>query len=108
MISTGHARALLAISNKDKQYEIAQKVFDEKLSVRDIEKLVKDLKKIKKNKKEEKDVHDILYTQLEESMKQVLGSKVTIKNKKNNKGKIEIEYYSQDELERIVDMIRSI
>ena len=108
MISTGHARALLAITNKDQQYEIAQKVFDEKLSVRDIEKLVKDLKKIKKNKKEEKDVHDILYTQLEESMKQILGSKVTIKNKKNNKGKIEIEYYSQDELERIVDMIRSI
>ena len=108
MISTGHARALLAITNKDQQYEIAQKVFDEKLSVRDIEKLVKDLKKIKKNKKEEKDVHEILYTQLEESMKQVLGSKVTIKNKKNNKGKIEIEYYSQDELERIVDMIRSI
>ena len=69
---------------------------------------MKNLSKIKKNKKEEKDVHDILYTQLEESMKQVLGSKVTIKNKKNNKGKIEIEYYSQDELERIVDMIRSI
>ena len=108
MISTGHARALLAITNKDQQYEIAQKVFDEKLSVRDIEKLVKDLKKIKKDKKEEKDVHDILYTQLEESMKQVLGSKVSIKNKKNNKGKIEIEYYSRDELERIVDMIRSI
>ena len=105
MISTGHARALLAISNKDKQYEIAQKVFDEKLSVRDIEKLVKDLKKIKKNKKE---VHDFLYTELEESMKQILGSKVSIKNKKNNKGKIEIEYYSRDELERIVDMIRSI
>ena len=102
MISTGHARALLAITNKDQQYEIAQKVFDEKLSVRDIEKLVKDLKKIKKNKKEEKDVHDILYTQLEESMKQVLGSKVTIKNKKNNKGKIEIEYYSQDDLEKIL------
>ena len=108
MISTGHARALLAISNKDKQYEIAQKVFDEKLSVRDIEKLVKDLKKIKKNKKEEKDVHDFLYTELEESMKQILGSKVSIKNKKNNKGKIEIEYYSRDELERIVDMIKSI
>ena len=108
MISTGHARALLAISNKDQQYEIAQKVFDEKLSVRDIEKLVKDLKKIKKDKKEEKNVHDILYTQLEESLKQILGSKVSIKNRKNNKGKIEIEYYSQDELERIVDMIKSI
>ena len=60
------------------------------------------------NKKEEKDVHDFLYTELEESMKQILGSKVSIKNKKNNKGKIEIEYYSRDELERIVDMIRSI
>ena len=61
-----------------------------------------------RNKKEEKDVHDFLYTELEESMKQILGSKVSIKNKKNNKGKIEIEYYSRDELERIVDMIRSI
>ena len=108
MISTGHARALLAIDDEEQQFILANKIFDEKLSVRDIEKLVKDLKKIKKNKKEEKDVHDILYTQLEESMKQVLGSKVTIKNKKNNKGKIEIEYYSRDELERIVDMIRSI
>ena len=66
------------------------------------------LEKKRKNKKEEKDVHDFLYTELEESMKQILGSKVSIKNKKNNKGKIEIEYYSRDELERIVDMIRSI
>ena len=108
MITTGHARALLAIDDEEQQYLLATKIFDEKLSVRDIEKLVKDLKKIKKNKKEEKDVHDFLYTELEESMKQILGSKVSIKNKKNNKGKIEIEYYSRDELERIVDMIRSI
>ena len=108
MISTGHARALISIEDPEEQYLIAQKIFDEKLSVREVEKLVKDLKKIKKNKKEEKDVHDFLYTELEESMKQILGSKVSIKNKKNNKGKIEIEYYSRDELERIVDMIRSI
>ena len=108
MISTGHARALLAISNKDKQYEIAQKVFDEKLSVRDIEKLVKDLKKIKKNKKEEKDVHDFLYTELEESMKQILGSKVSIKNKKNNKGKIEIEYYSDEDLDRLLVLMKKL
>ena len=107
-IDMGHARALLAIDDEEQQYLLATKIFDEKLSVRDIEKLVKDLKKIKKNKKEEKDVHDFLYTELEESMKQILGSKVSIKNKKNNKGKIEIEYYSRDELERIVDMIRSI
>ena len=108
MISTGHARALISIEDPEEQYLIAQKIFDEKLSGREVEKLVKDLKKIKKNKKEEKDVHDFLYTELEESMKQILGSKVSIKNKKNNKGKIEIEYYSRDELERIVDMIRSI
>ena len=108
MISTGHARALLAIENGDQQYEIAMKVFDEKLSVRDIEKLVKDLKKIKTQKAEEKDVHDFIYADLEESMKQIFGSKVNIKNRKNNKGKIEIEYYSRDELERIVDMIKSI
>lgn len=108
MISTGHARALLAIENADQQYETAMKVFDEKLSVRDIEKLVKDLKKVKTEKKEGKEVQDFLYTDLEETMKQIFGSKVSIKNRKNNKGKIEIEYYSRDELERIVDMIRSI
>lgn len=107
MISTGHARALLAISDGDLQYEIAMKVFDEKLSVRDIEKLVKEFNKPKKEKQEE-DTYSFLYTDLEETMKQILGSKVSIKNKKNNKGKIEIEYYSRDELERIVDMIKSI
>ena len=72
------------------------------------EKFIKEQKFFCENKKEEKDVHDFIYTELEESMKQILGSKVSIKNKKNNKGKIEIEYYSRDELERIVDMIRSI
>ena len=106
IISSGHARALLAISDGDLQYEIAMKVFDEKLSVRDIEKLVKMINQPKKEKK--KDEYAFLYQDLEETMKQILGSKVHIKNKKNNKGKIEIEYYSRDELERIVDMIKSI
>ena len=106
MISNGHARALLAIHDGDQQYEVAMKVFDEKLSVRDIEKLVKNLNKPKKEKVKED--YSFLYTDLEESMKQILGSKVSIKNRKNNKGKIEIEYYSRDELERIVDMIKSI
>lgn len=106
MISTGHARALLAIHDGNQQYEAAMKVFDEKLSVRDIEKLVKEINKPKKEKIKED--YSFLYTDLEESMKQILGSKVSIKNKKNNKGKIEIEYYSRDELERIVDMIKSI
>ena len=106
MISTGHARALLAIHDGDLQYEIAVKVFDEKLSVRDIEKMVKDLNRPKKEKAKEDTEYQFLYKDLEESMKQILGSKVSIKNRKNNKGKIEIEYYSRDELERIVDMIR--
>ena len=108
MISTGHARALLAIHDGDLQYEIAVKVFDEKLSVRDIEKMVKDLNRPKKEKAKEDTEYQFLYKDLEESMKQILGSKVSIKNRKNNKGKIEIEYYSRDELESIVDMIRSI
>ena len=108
MISTGHARALLAIHDGDMQYEIAVKVFDEKLSVRDIEKMVKELNRPKKEKKKEETEYQFLYKDLEESMKHILGSKVRIKNRKNNKGKIEIEYYSRDELERIVDMIKSI
>ena len=108
MISSGHARALLAIHDGDLQYEIAVKVFDEKLSVRDIEKMVKAMNRPKKEKDKSEDPYQFLYKDLEETMKQVLGSKVRIKNKKNNKGKIEIEYYSRDELERIVDMIKTI
>lgn len=108
MISTGHARALLAINDADQQYEIAMKVFDEKLSVREIEKLVKQLAKKKKEPpKEDNTVHEFLFANMEESLKQVLGSKVNIKNK-NNKGKIEIEYYSKEELDRLVDMLRTL
>ena len=108
MISTGHARALLAINDADQQYEIAMKVFDEKLSVREIEKLVKQLAKKKKEPpKEDNTVHEFLFANMEESLKQALGSKVTIKNK-NNKGKIEIEYYSKEELDRLVDMLRTL
>lgn len=108
MISTGHARALLAIIDPDQQYEIAMKVFDEKLSVREIEKLVKQLaRKKKESPKEDNKVHEFLFANMEESLKQVLGSKVNIKNK-NNKGKIEIEYYSKEELDRLVDMLRTL
>ena len=103
MISTGHARALLAIDEKDMQYELANKVFDEKLSVRETEKLVKDIKNPKKpveKKKVNKDLAD--------KMKDVMGTKVSIASKSNGKGKIEIEYYSDKELERVFDLIMSI
>ena len=105
MISTGHARALLAISDSQEQVNLANQVFDEKLSVREVEKIVKDLHKEKKEKKTESVVEDFIYTDLEEKMKIAVGSKVSIHQKAKGKGKIEIEYYSRDDLERIIDLI---
>ena len=108
MITTGHARALLAIDDEEQQYLIASKIFDEKLSVRETEKLVKALKTPKKEKEKEKPEHMFVYDDIVEKMKHVMGTKVNIHQKANGKGKIEIEYYSEDELERIYDMIMSI
>ena len=112
MLTTGHARALLGIDDQEKQFLVAQKIFDEKLSVRDTEKLVKKLQKEKKEKKDGSDQEDekleAIYRDLEEQIKQIFGTKVYIKQKNEKEGKVEIEYYSQDELDRIVDMFRSI
>ena len=95
MLSTGHARALLAIEEPDKQYAAAQKIFDEKLSVRETEKLVRKLQK-EEDSPAEKDMPvdsrmDIIYHDLEESMKRILGTKVSIHKKDAKKGKIEIK-----------------
>ncbi|MBS5386133.1 MAG: ParB/RepB/Spo0J family partition protein [Clostridiales bacterium] len=108
MISTGHARALLAIDDEEQQYNLANKIFDEKLSVRETEKLVKSLKNPKKQVKKEKIEHTFVYENLEERMKNVIGTKVSVNPKANGKGKIEIEYYSEEELERIYDLIMTI
>ena len=108
MISTGHARALLAIDDRDQQYDLAGKVFDEKLSVRETEKLVKDIKNPKKPKVKKPVQNEFIYTDLENRMIEVLGTKVSISAKGNGKGKIEIEYYSDKELERMFDMIISL
>lgn len=108
MISTGHARALLAIEDASLQHELAVKIFDEKLSVRDVEKLVKDLKNPKQPKVKKVIENEFLYNDLANKMKDVMGTKVTIAAKGNGKGKIEIEYYSDDELERVFDMIMSL
>ena len=108
MISTGHARALLALEDEEQQYTIANKIFDEKLSVRETEKLIKILKNPKKTAKKEKIEHTFIYENLEEKMKGIMGTRVLIHRKKNDKGKIEIEYYSKDELERIIDLFESI
>ena len=108
MISTGHARALLAIDDKSLQYELANKVFDEKLSVRETEKLVKDIKSPKKEKPKKEEIVNYVYKDLENRMKEVMGTKVSIASKGKGKGKIEIEYYSDSELERMFDMIMSL
>jgi ParB family chromosome partitioning protein len=112
MLSTGHARAILGIENPDKQYETAQKIFDEKLSVRDTEKLVKNLQNEKKaGGQEEKKIDpkmQAIYKDLEEQMKGILGTKVAINPKNEKSGRLEIEYYSQDELDRIIDLLRTI
>ena len=108
MISTGHARALLAIEDKEQQYILANKVFDEKLSVRDTEKLVKELKKPKKEKEKPVIQNAFVYEDLEERIKSIIGSKVHVNHKANGKGKIEIEYYSDNDLERIFELLMSI
>lgn len=108
MISTGHARALLAIDDEEQQYILANKIFDEKLSVRETEKLVKTLKNPKKEAKKSKVEHTFVHENLEEHMKSVMGTKVYVNPKANGKGKIEIEYYSEEELERIYDLIMTI
>lgn len=113
MITTGHARALLGISDSDKQYIVAQKIFDEKLSVRETEKLVKKIQHEKEHPVVETGKildpkMEAIYHDLEEKMKYILGTKVAINQKDKNKGKIEIEYYSMDELDRIMDLMHTI
>lgn len=108
MISTGHARALLAIEDEEQQYLLATKIFDEKLSVRETEKLIKSLKNPKKEVKKTSPEHQFIYNDIAEKMKSIMGTKVNINAKANGKGKIEIEYYSEEELERIYDLMMTI
>ena len=108
MISTGHARALLAIDDEEQQYLLATKIFDEKLSVRETEKLVKDVKNPKKEIPKKVIQNAFVYEDIEERMKNIMGTKVHVNHKPNGKGKIEIEYYSDSELERIFELLMSI
>ena len=112
LITSGHGRTLIPIEDKEVQYQTAVKIMDEGLSVREAERIVKKMLEEKKQDKEEPSLEQQeeqrYLSFFEGKMKDILGSKVTIKNKKNQKGKIEIEYYSKDELERIIDLIQSI
>lgn len=104
MITAGHARALLAVEDRDEQYELAQKAFDEKLSVRDIEKIVKAKNKPKTEKKKN-EKQEAIYHDIEEKLKASIGTKVTITSKGDEKGKIEIDFYNQDDLQKIMDLL---
>ena len=106
MISTGHARALLAVEDPEEQYTLAQQIFDGRLSVRDVEKLVKNLHKPEKAKKKSDDkTMQVIYQDIEDKLKQKLSTKVTVTSKGEGSGKIEIEFYNHEELERLLDMI---
>ena len=112
-ITTGHARAMLSITDPDKQFEFAERAFDEKMSVRDVEREVKKLLNEKKEeKKKVKDELDaqltLIYQHAAEKLKGILGTKVNINAKDGSSGKLEIEYYSKDELHRIVELLETI
>ncbi|MDD3138174.1 MAG: ParB/RepB/Spo0J family partition protein [Lachnospiraceae bacterium] len=108
MISTGHARALLAIDDEEQQYQLATRIFDEKLSVREIEKLIKSLKNPKKNVVKKPIENAFIYEDMEEKMKRAMGTKVSVNQKSAGKGRIEIEYYSEEEFERLFELITSL
>ena len=109
-ITGGHARALLSVEDPELQFQLAGKIVAESLSVREVEKLVKSLSKKKepKEKKEEDVSLSLIFRELEDRMKSAMGTKVSINRKDKNKGRVEIEYYSEAELERIVELIESI
>lgn len=105
MISTGHARALISIENPEEQYMIAQKIFDEKLSVREVEKLVKNLGKPTREPKAENKTLEAIYNDITERLRQSLSTKVSINAKENGAGKIEIEFYNHEDLDRLLEQI---
>lgn len=107
-LSTGHARAILSVEDPDEQYRIALKIFNEKMNVRDVEKYIKNLSKPVKPKKEKNESLHAVYEKMEEELKQSLGTKVSITSKdENGAGKIEIEFYNHDDLERISDLLKN-
>ena len=109
MLSTGHARALLTTDDKEQQYSLANKIFEEKMSVREVEHMMQALQKPKTEKKRKEEVSNkFIYEDVEEKLKNILGTKVSVNHKKNNKGKIEIEYYSNEELERLLELFETI
>lgn len=106
MISSGHGRALLALNDKKMQEELANRIFDEKLSVRETEQIVKAFNNPKEKKNKEEYSDNFVYEKIENEFKEIIGTNVSIKRKSQDKGKIEIDYYSTEDLERIIDLMK--
>ena len=105
MISAGHARAIISIEDPEEQYNLAQKIFDEKMSVRDVEKYIKNMNKPEKVKKKENKSLEVIYQEKEEILKQSLSTKVSVVGKGNGSGKIEIEFFSHDDFDRLMEIL---
>lgn len=106
VISEGHGRTLLSVTDSKEQEIIAQKIIDDNLSVREVERFIKTMNAPKKEKSEEKEIENIYYKDVKEKLQNYFGTKVSI-NSKKDKGKIEIEYYSQEDLQRILEIINA-
>ncbi|MCR5095094.1 MAG: ParB/RepB/Spo0J family partition protein [Lachnospiraceae bacterium] len=108
MLTTGHARALIPVEDPELQKTLAQQIFDESLSVRDVEKMVKGLGKPKKGKKGRNKDHNLetVYRELEEELTQALGTRVVIAGDGTGAGKLEIDFYTGDDLEKITDRLK--
>ena len=107
-LSQGHARALLAIEDKDRQFQAAQTIIDKSFSVREAEKLVKTLLNPPPAREKKELPGQAVYRNMERKLKEQLGTKVAISRRDENQGKIEISYYSVEELERIIDILEKV
>ena len=105
MLSKGHARTLITVEDPKKQYELAQLAFDKKLSVREVEKMVKDLDKPVKEKPVTDETLALIYSDMQEQLKKALGTKVTVSGKGKGTGTISIEFYNHDDFDKIVDKL---
>lgn len=105
LLTTGHAKVLLGLEAKEQQIEVAERIVDDQLSVRETERLIKSMLNKKETHQQKELPNQSLYQQIEEKMKQKIGTMVKIKRKADQKGKIEIDYYSADDLERIIELL---
>ncbi|KGK86788.1 ParB/RepB/Spo0J family partition protein [Clostridium sp. HMP27] len=105
VLTEGHGRTLLAIENKELQYKISQMIIDDKLSVRETEKLIKSLNRDKEKQRNNKQINNIYYEDIKNKLEELFGTRVVL-NSNNDKGKIQIEYYSEEDLQRILDILK--